>query len=186
MVLCFVFLPHGGEKGENISQFRSIIFHIARFIIISYRCWTALLTWWKRPGGRWACSGDARSQIVRSSTTGGGVLASRRTHAREAPARLLSPRCTARTLQSRVGSALFFSPVGLPQKPIMLSLLLRVAPIVFHERRFPPVPHPHLMYPGMKPNQQKSVIMGFFSKLTPIYEKNRTDLTLIVFCGLAV
>lgn len=53
----------------------------------------------------------------------------------------------------------------------------------FPRKEIPPQPRP--MYPGMKPNQQKSVIM-VFSKLTPNYEKNRTDLTVIVFCGLAV
>lgn len=73
----------------------------------SPRCWTASWTWWKRPGGQWACSDDARSQIARSSTTGGGVPASRRTHAKEALARLPSPRRTARTLRSRVGTTIF-------------------------------------------------------------------------------
>lgn len=139
-LMVLFFATRRGERRKDFST-RNQTFHFACFFI-SYRCWTALLTWWKRPGGRWACSGDARSQIVRSSTTGGGVLASRRTHAREAPARLPSPRCTARTLQSRVGSAVFFTRVGLPQKPIMLLLFLRVAPIVFHERRFfslPPI-----------------------------------------------
>lgn len=177
MVLCFC-LPHEGEKGGKISRFRSITFHFARFIIIiiSYRCWTALLTWWKRPGGRWACSGDARSQIVRSSTTGGGVLASRRTHAREAPARLPSPRCTARTLQSRVGSALFFSPVGLPQKPIMLSLLLRVAPIVFHERRSPPASPPsHVPWDEAKPTE--ICYYGFFQINPNFWRKKKTEPT---------
>lgn len=98
----------------------------------SSRCWTALWTWWKRHGGQWVYSGDARSRIARSSTTGGVVLASRRTHAKEALAPPPSPRRTAHTLQRRVG-IIIFSHDGVPQKPAMLSAFLWLAPVV-HKR----------------------------------------------------
>lgn len=78
-------------------------------LLLPSRCWTALWTWWKRHGGPWACSDDARSQIARSSTTGDGVRVNRKTHAKEAQAQLPSPRHTAPTLQSRVGTAIYNS-----------------------------------------------------------------------------
>lgn len=77
------------------------------FCVSYVRCWTPLWTWWKRHGGQWACSGVARNQTARSSTTGDDVQASRRTLAKEAQALLPSPRHTAPTLQSRVCTAIF-------------------------------------------------------------------------------
>lgn len=118
----------------------------------SSRCWTALWTWWKRHGGQWACSDGARSQIARSSTTGGGVRASRRTHAKEAPAPLPSRRHTAPTLQRRVGTASFTSIMSVRRRNQQCCCHLCDWRLLFCTRG------DCLTNTGMEPNQWKPAI----------------------------